>query len=283
MTGVQTCALPIYALGRQVAGLDAELQKSRADYSELLSFSNARESELRGEIEALSRPQTPVERATAAVAADPGGAVAQLLAAEIKLFEQDLVEERESLAHIREWSAKRQEALQARLNELARIMAGGEAGRGGDKAVDGSGGRARPIDVTRLQAEMDTLQATHVEAMRLAEERAAALTKRNRELENESMRLRSQVVETDRLVRANEELTETLRRRDQEARQERKHQEVERENFTATQQALLRRIEQLERDAENRDIKVEPAAAKPIMRDNNGNRRVLAPWFSLKK
>ena len=271
---------------RSIGELQARVSESEGAYNDLLTFSNTREHELQSQIEELSKPLSPVARAADACAADPGGALAHILGQEVDLLEKDLAQEREAMANLREWSAQRQQALQARIHELGRILNGGaDPGAVRDAGRDGAG-RIRTPDATRLQAEMDTLRATHAQAMRTAEERVTDLTRKLRTLENEEVRLRAHVTETDKLTRANQELTETVRRREQEVGQERKNREVERENFAATQQALLRRIEQLERSSDDKGPVQEPAAANPSLREIASvrpQRPNLAPWFRLKR
>ncbi len=274
------------AAAAQIAELQARVSESEGAYNDLLTFSNTREHELQSQIEELSKPLSPVARAADACAADPGGALAHILGQEVDLLEKDLAQEREAMANLREWSAQRQQALQARIHELGRILNGGaDPGAVRDAGRDGAG-RIRTPDATRLQAEMDTLRATHAQAMRTAEERVTDLTRKLRTLENEEVRLRAHATETDKLTRANQELTETIRRREQEVGQERKNREVERENFAATQQALLRRIEQLERSSDDKEPMQESAAANPSLREIASvrpQRPNLAPWFRLKR
>jgi len=274
------------AAAARIAELQAQAVESGRAYNDLLTFSNTRENELQNQIEELSKPLSPVARAADACAADPGGALAHILGQEVDLLEKDLAQEREAMANLREWSAQRQQALQARIHELGRILNGGaDPGAVRDAGRDGAG-RIRTPDATRLQAEMDTLRATHAQAMRTAEERVTDLTRKLRALENEEVRLRAHATETDKLTRANQELTETIRRREQEVSQERKNREVERENFAATQQALLRRIEQLERSSDDKGPVQEPAAANPSLREIASvrpQRPNLAPWFRLKR
>lgn len=261
---------------QELQNIRREAQESQQAYSELLTYSNSREGELQEKIAELSKPPTPEERAAEACAVDPGGLLAAIFTQEVTLLENDLALERDTIAKIREISNKRQQVFQDRILELKRVISGG---------VEGGATRLRLPDATRLQAELDTLRATHTEAMRTAEERTTELSGKIRSLENETLRLRSQATETDSLHRTNREQTEIIRRHEQELEQERKQHELERENFTATQQALLRRIEQLERGLDDKELKLDYAANKQTDRDiNSQNRRAnLGPWFSLKK
>jgi hypothetical protein len=68
-------------------------------------------------------------------------------------------------------------------------------------------------------------------------------------LETEDARLRSLMEATDMESGRKIELMETVRFREQELAQERRTREQDREQFQTAQQALLRRIEELERAA----------------------------------
>lgn len=269
----------------QTALLQSQLVESQAAFNDVLSFSNNRENELQTQIEELQRPRSPVERATEACAADPGGVLAHILGQEIECIEKDLSLERDALSRLRDWSTQRQEALQTRIHELRRMVHGGVGGvSAGEKTRDGSS-RFRTPDALRLQAEMDTLRATHAEAMRAVEDRVTELKRKIRDAEAEDSRLRAQVAEADKLTQTNQELVEVARRRDLELNQERKHRDVERENYAAAQQTLLRRIEQLERATDESVTKSALAPAKDLLRESTTapRRSNLAPWFRLKR
>ena len=265
--------------------LKLALAEAQSAYSELLTLSNTREAEFLARIEALEKPLSPVERAAEVCAADPGSALAHILEQEMESLDNDLAQEREAMAGLRDWSTRRQEAIQTRIHDLTRILNGETDVAASRRPVPDSGGRRHTGDAMRLQAEVATLRATQAQETRLFDEREAELTRKIHVLEAEDARLRARVIEADKLARHNQELAETIRRRDLELSQERKQREVEREHLATAQQALLRRIEQLEHtsdtraeeaSADTREEPVSPATREP-------NRTKLSAWIRLKR
>ncbi|MBM4162932.1 MAG: hypothetical protein FJ222_00570 [Lentisphaerae bacterium] len=266
--------------------LKREIAEVQSAYSDLLTLSNSRETELQARIADLEKPLSPVARAAEACAADPLGAIAQILGQEVERLENDLALEREAVAGLRDWTTRRQEAIQSRIYELTRILSGEMESTATRRHAADPGNRRHPADAVRLQAEMATLRATQAQEARLADERESELNRKIRVLEAEDARLRTRVTETDKLARQTQELAETIRRREQDLSQERKQREVEREHHASTQQALLRRIDQLEHSQESRSDETpspsvggdtcNPAPFAP-------NRGKLSSWIRLKR
>ncbi len=270
----------------QVERLQSQLQESQNAYNDLLNFSNTHEAELQARIDELQKPLTPVERAADACAADPGSAIARILGQEVDLLERDLAQERDAFAGVREWSTRRQEAIQTRIHELSRILSGEAENIASCGAARESAGKRHPTDTLRLQAEIASLRATHAQETRLADEREAEFNRKLRALEAEDARMRAKLAESDKLSRSNQELTENIRRREQELNQERKQREVEREHYASTQQALLRRIEQFEHATEERAAEVAPGSAGGAALNQAAPmpaRPKLSPWIRLKR
>jgi len=267
----------------------AQLRRERIEaqtaHSDLLTFSNTREAELLARIAELEKPLTAVERAAEACASDPGSALAQILAQEVEHMEDDLAQERETIASLRDWSARRQEAIQNRIHDLTRILNGETETASLRRPTAEPGARRNPADAVRLQAEMATLRATHAQKARLADEREAELNRKIRALETEDTRLRARFAEADKLARHNQELAETIRRREQELNQERKQREVERDHYATTQQALLRRIEQLEHATDERaDDSAAPRNGDTRNHAAPAANRIKSPtWIRLKR
>jgi len=273
------------AIAHERDDLKLALAEAQSAHSELLTLSNTREAEFLARIEALEKPLSPVERAAEVCAADPGSALAHILEQEMESLDNDLAQEREAMAGLRDWSTRRQEAIQTRIHDLTRILNGETDVAASRRPVPDSGGRRHTGDAMRLQAEVATLRATQAQETRLFDEREAELTRKIHVLEAEDARLRARVIEADKLARHNQELAETIRRRDLELSQERKQREVEREHLATAQQALLRRIEQLEHtsdtraeeaSADTREEPVSPATREP-------NRTKLSAWIRLKR
>ncbi len=270
----------------QIERLQIQLLESQNAYNDLLNFSNTHEAELQARIDELQKPLTPVERAADACAADPGSAIARILGQEVDLLEKDLVQERDAFAGVREWSTRRQEAIQTRIHELSRILSGEAENIASCGAARESAARRHPADTLRLQAEIASLRATHAQETRLADEREVEFNRKIRALEAEDARMRAKLAESDKLSRANQELAETIRRREQELSQERKQREVEREHYASTQQALLHRIEQFEHTTEERAAEMVPGSAGGTARNQAAPmpaRPKLSPWIRLKR
>jgi|694.fasta_scaffold105101_2 hypothetical protein len=267
--------------------LKRDLAAAQSAYSDLLTLSNTRETELQSRIADLEKPLSPVARAAEACTADPLGALAQIFGQEVERLENDLTLEREAVAGLRDWSTRRQEAIQSRIQELTRILRGELDGAAPRRPATETAGRRNPADAVRLQAEMTTLRATQAQEARLADERESELTRKIRVLEAEDTRLRTRVTETDKLARQNQELAETIRRREQDLGLERKQREVEREHHASTQQALLRRIEQLEHTPESRGDETPPPPQAGGDARNPApfalNRGKLSSWIRLKR
>jgi len=107
--------------------------------------------------------------------------------------------------------------------------------------------RIAGLDQSRLQSEVDSMRESQQKESKQFEEREGDLLRRIRVLETEETRLRSQLEATDMESGRKIELMETIRRREQDLALERRTREQDREQFQTTQQALLRRIEELER------------------------------------
>jgi hypothetical protein len=264
----------------QLAGREQEIARLKAAEAELLVFANTRDAELLGRVAELEGQLAAATRGAGreslARAPEHDDLLRRVLAEEIDTLDKDLVRERETFTMIRDLSVQRQEALQARMQELTRLQRG-DSTTPGTRVVRDS---TRTLEPSRLQAELESLRTTHERETRQAEERENELTRRVRVLENEDVRLRGQLGEADKLGRQLHDLTETLRRREQDLGLEQKHRAVERDQYQTTEQALLRRIEELERagGAPPPD-KVETDA--PLPQDSR-NFRVM-PWMRLRK
>jgi hypothetical protein len=166
---------------------------------------------------------------------------------ELTTLDKALLAERQSFHDFREVSSARQEAIQARMQTVQQLL----VGHATDPRRTSSGGKLRgtTLDATRLQLEMEDIRATQQRESKQFEEREQELLRRIRVLETEEARLRALMEATDMKGDQRIELMETIRRREQELAQERRHRDQDREQFQSAQQALLRRIEVLERGA----------------------------------
>lgn len=287
----------IEGLRTQLAEADRELDAERLSKADLLATANSRdaanqqriaEQEARQEeLEANSRNTgTPTERETR-LAADLAQArariaelqsrlargselpaagqaarpiqgeelVRQFATDELSLLDKALTEERESFNTFRRLNTSRQEAIQARIQMMQRALAGEVSGevRSRTTARD----RLAGMDQSRMQSKVDELQQAQQKEARQFEEREAELLRRIRVLENEEIHLRGQIEESGLQSSQRQELMDAIHRREQDLALERRSRDQEREQLQAAQQALLKRIEELERPADG------AAAAEP--------------------
>jgi len=172
---------------------------------------------------------------------------------------------------LKEWSAQRQQALLERKQVLLRQLGDGPAEMT-RRAV-----REQPSDpnAARLRAELDDLKVARQRESRLSEDRERELQRKLRVMESEATKLKGQALEGDKLGRRLQELSELLHKREQELLDERKSREAEREQFQGSHQALLMRIESLEKSARpTTPDEIQSAEARNVK---------IATWMRLKK
>lgn len=219
------------APGEREARLTAELAQTRAHLAEL-------QGRIARTPDAEPAPAGPVH------GPDPSSDwVRQFASDELATLDKILEGERAAFNTLRQLSSSHQETIQNRIQHLQRVLSG-----------DGADFRPRPgardrfsgLDASRLQSEMDAMRVAQQRETRQFEDREAELLRRIRVLETEDVRLRSQREASDMQGGRLRELMETVRRREQELALERKNREQERQQLQSAQQALLKRIEELE-------------------------------------
>ena len=256
----------------EAAARDAEekARASEAAFAELLNDANARDNAYQEKVSALEKlcAQSPEE--TARFYSDQE-AVYELVKAEIDELAKAMELERSHVDQLKEWSAQRQSALMERRQALLKHV-GGSPGEMTRRTV-----REQPSDpqAARLRAELENLRVTYQREVRLAEARERELQDKVRVLESESSRLLGQVVEGEKKAQLIQELQELARRREHELADERRNREDEREQFTANQQALLLRIDALERSAK-------PTTPEETQ-SSEAHTVKLASWMRLKR
>jgi len=167
---------------------------------------------------------------------------------ELTVLDKALHEERQSFNGFRELSTARQETIQTRIQVIQKLLSGDYHADGRFRATTAVQ-RIASLDQSRLQSEVDAMRESQQKELKQFEEREGELLRRIRVLETEDARLRSLMEATDMESGRKIELMETVRFREQELAQERRTREQDREQFQTAQQALLRRIEELERAA----------------------------------
>jgi len=226
----------------RAAKAEASASEREAAFAELLNDANARDVSYAEKIAALKKACTLSPEETARFFADQT-AVYELMKTEAEEVFKAMEEERRSVEQLKEWSVQRQQALASRRQSLLARL--------GDSPAEMTRRTLResPSDpnAVRLRTEYDNLLAAHQRDLRLADDRERDLQRKLRVLESEVGKLRAETVEGERVGRLLQDVKEQLRRREQELADERKNRDAEREQFQGNQQALLLRIESLEK------------------------------------
>ncbi len=247
----------------QAKALDAE-----RDFADLLSMANTRDTEYLEKIAELERFSSQSPEKIAQFYSDQA-AVFQLLKQELEILGQDQEVERQHLEQLKQLSAKRLDALQERKQTLTRKLGTSPAEMTRLSAREQTSDPAS----ARIRTEFDNLRFTHDRDMRAAEERERELKRKLQAAETEANRLKTLAREGERSDKKVQELSEQIHKREFELSEERKVRESERLQFQSNNQALLARLESLERSE-----KREPQEA-PAVEEKTSN---LANWMRLK-
>jgi hypothetical protein len=229
------------------AGLEARLNEL-GTASERETRMTAELATARSRIAELQGRLSRLPEHTAAAAPEAEGWLRQFATDELTTLDKALHEERQSFNDFKALSAVRQETIQSRIQAIQRLLSGNHPHPDG-RRPSSAGQRMSGLDSSRMQTEVDLIREEQQKETKHFEEREAELLRRIRVLETEETRLRSLLEATDMEGGRKFELMETIRRREQELAQERRIRDQDREQFQATQQALHRRIEELERAA----------------------------------
>jgi len=216
----------------------AHLAQLEQDFAELLTASNERDL-------AAGTRISDLEAQLARPMAGPSPEFLQiydLLIGEVQALQTTLDEERAWVARQRELNTARQEALQKRMQALCRLL-----GQDPDELRRNALRETNNTSSARFQAELGSIKANYQQELQKAAEREADLERRLRQFEAQDARMRAQVSESERQNRRTEQLLEDQRRTEQMLAQERKTRLADQEQFNAAQEALLRRIDELER------------------------------------
>ncbi len=249
---------------------EKKARESESAFAELLNDANVRDNAYQEKIALLEKACAQPLDETARFFSDQA-AVYELVKVEIEELAKTMELERSHVEQLKEWSLKRQQILQERRQTLLRLM-GGSPGEMTRRAV-----REQPSDpqVARMRAELENLRVTYQREVRLAETKEREYQDKVRVLESEGARLLGQVVEGEKKGQRAQEMEELLRRREHELSDERKNRAAEREQFVSSQQALLMRIETLEKA-------MKPATPEETQSAEARNVK-LASWMRLKR
>lgn len=249
---------------------EQRLREAESSFAELLSDANARDSEYLDKISALEKACAQPPEETARFYADQA-AVFDLAKAEVEELTKTMEMERTHVEQLKEWNLRRQQALAERRQTLLRQL--------GDSPAEMTRRTLRELpsdpNAARLRTELDNLRAAHERELRQAEDRERDSQRKLRVLESEAAKYQGLAIEGEKMGRRMQEIAELLRRREQELSDERKNREAEREQFQSSQQALLMRIESLEKAAR-------PSSPDEIQSADARNVKI-ATWMRLRK
>ena len=267
---VAECERRLAAAEIDVSAAERKASESEAAFAELLNDANARDNAYAEKVAALEKVCAQPAEETARFYSDQA-AVYELAKAEAEELSKTLELERNSFERLKEWSVQRQQTLAERRQTLMRRL--------GDSPVEMTRRslREQPSDpnVARLRTELDTLRIAHQRELRKAEETERDLQRKLRVFEAESTKLQGQAAEGEKVGRRLQELSEQLRKREQELTDERKNREAEREQFQGSQQALLMRIDLLEKASRSgTPDEIQSAEARNVK---------IATWMRLRK
>ena len=267
---VASCERRIGLAEAAVCAAEERACASEAAFAELLADANTRDNTYLEKIAALEKACALPPDETARFYADQA-AVYDLVKTEVEELSKTMESERTHVEQLKEWSLQRQQALLERRQTLLKQL-GGSPGEMTRRSV-----REQPSDpnAVRMRMELDNLRIAHQRELRLAEDRERDMQRKLRVFEAEASKLQGQVSEGDKMGRRMQDLSELLRKREQELADERKSRDAERAQFQGSQQALLMRIDTLEKASRpTTPDEIQMAEARSVK---------LASWMRLKK
>ena len=254
----------------RASSAERKAAENEAAFAELLSDANARDNANADKIAALEKLCVQPPGETDRFFSDRA-AVFELVNTEIGELAKTMELERVHVEQLKEWSVQRQQSLMERKQTLLMQLGGSPA----DMTRRAAREQSSDPNAARLRAELDELRAVHQRQGRLAEERERDLQRKLRVFEAEAGKLQVQAIAGEKVGRRLQELSEQLSKRDQELTDERKNREAEREQFLGNQQALLMRIDLLEKASRSgTPDEIRSAEAKNVK---------IATWMRLKK
>ncbi len=252
-----------------ISGLTAKLEEEtkkleelQKEYSELLAFSNDRDAQAENRIAELSRrPQISIS-----------GEADKVFASEI-----------EYLNSLFDEGQKRQKQVRERIDELVALRSGGLA----DAAERQAKMRAEKAAIDRSKEEINNLRLENARNVQHAEAREQELQRRIRLLEIELSQTKESARDADELRERIANLTDAVNDRDQIIVRERQERAAEHQQLEQAQQALLQRLETLEKPAAGHAETEKPETEdKPKSETPPPPRKKLfhaTPWMSFKK
>lgn len=246
----------------------AKALETERDLADLLAMANTRDTEYLEKIAELERFSSQSPEKIAQFYADQA-AVYQLFKSELEALSQEQEAERLHLEHLKQMSMKRLDFIQERKQTLTRQLGNSPA----DMTRLSAREQVADPASARIRTEFDNLRFVHERDMRSAEDRERELLRKLRTYEAEANRLRTLAIEGERVGKQVQDLADQLHQREHELAEERKVRESERQQFQTDHQALVARIELLERGSQTE-------AQEP--RGAEGKSGKLPSWMRLK-
>jgi len=250
--------------------LEAALREQEVAFAELLTDANNRDNAYQEQIATLTQACALSSEETTRFYEDQA-ALFELMKSEADALAERLESERTHLEQLKTWSTQRQQFL----SELRQTLLQRLGVTPADMTRRALRGQPSDPNANRLRTEFDNMKVAYEREVRLATERERDLQRKIRVMEAEAGKWRERAAVGDKLGRRLQEMEEVLQNREQELADERKSREAEREQYQGNQQALLLRIEALEK------------ASRPVTPDDvqaaEARAVKLASWMRLKR
>jgi chromosome segregation ATPase len=221
----------------------ARAAEAEHDFADLLAMANTRDSEYLEKIAELERFSSQSPDKIAKFYADQT-AVYQLFQNELDTLGKEQEAERDHLEQLKQMSLKRLDFIQERKQMLTKRLGSSPA----DMTRLSAREQTTDPAAARIRTEFDNLRFVHERDMHAAADRERELVRKLRMYETEANRLKSLAVDGERFGKQVQDLSDQLHRREHELAEERKVRESERIQFQTNHQALVARIETLERE-----------------------------------
>ena len=221
----------------------ARVAEAEHDFADLLAMANTRDSEYLEKIAELERFSSQSPDKIAKFYADQA-AVYQLFQNEVEALSKEQEAERDHLEQLKQMSLKRLDFIQERKQMLTKQLGSSPA----DMTRLSAREQISDPAAARIRSEFDNLRFVHERDMHAAADRERELIRKVRQYEAEANRLKSLAVDGERTGKQVQDLSDQLHRREHELAEERKVRESERLQFQTNHQALVTRIETLERE-----------------------------------
>lgn len=272
----------------ELGSLKSDFEKLQAEFSELLSFSNARDAETAeaaaksAEENALLRSQLEAAKAklqqviAASASAEPDGRFA-VNAATVKA-------ERDFLNRLLEDSLRHQKMIADHISHLDDVR-----GESVAETIDRHERQRINAKLRNAEADAERLSAENKRIIEKADAREKEMQARIRLLENEVSRIRVSALDTDNLRQRNVQLVEQLRETEQALSLEKQAHQSDIDQFGVSQQALVEKIGKLE--AERSSLPIggegpEPASHTGYISTSlnpDGKKFHATPWMTFKR